>query len=284
MRVADVARSWGERGLATAVLAALAILAFAGNSLLARAALADGAIEAGAFSAIRLASGALILIPVLGQRPSRADAPGAIALAVYVAGFSLAYLELGAGVGALILFACVQTTILLVGVVRGAGPSLLGWAGLALAMAGVVLLLDPQGGGATPLGPALLMAVAGIAWGAYTLIGRGKGDATGRTARNFLLATPLVLPMLVLDSAPPQAAGIVLAIIAGAITSGLGYVAWYKVTPRLGLTTVASVQLATPLVAALGGVLLLSEALDWPLVIGGAMILAGIVLTLRKAT
>ncbi|MEO1488651.1 MAG: EamA family transporter [Pseudomonadota bacterium] len=281
--MADVARSWSERGFATAVLAALAILAFAGNSLLARAALADGAIEAGAFSAIRLVAGALILMPVLGQRPSRADAPGAVALAAYVAGFSLAYLELGAGVGALILFACVQTTILLVGVVRGAGPSLVGWAGLALAMAGVVLLLDPQGGAATPLGPALLMAVAGIAWGAYTLIGRGKGDATGRTARNFLLATPLVLPMLALDSAPPQTAGILLAIIAGAITSGLGYVAWYKVTPRLGLTTVASVQLATPLVAALGGVLLLSEALDWPLVIGGAMILAGIVLTLRKA-
>jgi drug/metabolite transporter (DMT)-like permease len=167
--------------LTTLALVSLALLAFAGNSLLARAALADGAIEAGAFSAIRLASGALILLPVLGRRPGLADAPGAAALAVYVAGFSLAYLSLGAGIGALILFACVQATILVVGIVRGERPGVLGWCGLALAFAGLIVLLAPGSGAgrqAVPLAPAALMASAGVAWGAYTLIGRGSADAT----------------------------------------------------------------------------------------------------------
>ncbi len=271
--------------LLTALLAALAILAFAGNSLLARAALADGAIEAGAFSAIRLAAGALVLLPFLGRRPSFKDAPGALALAVYVAGFSLAYLSLGAAIGAMILFACVQVTIITVGYVRGEGLSVMGWIGLMIAIGGLVLLLAPGSQGAgepVGLGAAVMMGVAGIAWGAYTVIGRGSGDATGSTARNFLLAAPLVLPMLLLDSAVPSWHGVMLAVIAGALTSGLGYVIWYKVTPRLGLATVASVQLATPVVAAIGGVLVLSEPLDWRLIVGGALIVGGIVLTIRK--
>ncbi len=265
----------------TAALATLAILAFAGNSLLARAALADGAIEAGAFSAIRLAAGALVLLPLLGRRPGLRDAPGAVALAVYVAGFSLAYLSLGAAMGALILFACVQATIIAVGYWRGEVLSLFGWAGLFLAMGGLVLLLSP-GGEPVGIGAAAMMGIAGLAWGAYTVNGRGKGDATGSTARNFLLATPLVLPMLLLDSALPSWHGVVLAAIAGTLTSGLGYVVWYKVTPMLGLGTVASVQLATPVVAAIGGVVLLSETFDWKLGVGGALIVGGIVLTIIK--
>ncbi|MEP2735527.1 MAG: DMT family transporter [Erythrobacter sp.] len=270
--------------VSTVILASLAIAAFAGNSLLARAALVDGAIEAGAFSAIRLAAGALVLLPFLGAKPSRTDLPGAFALAVYVAGFSLAYLSLGAGIGALILFACVQATIIITGFVRGERLSLLGGAGLALAMGGLAVLLAPQTGSAETvgIGPAMLMSAAGIAWGAYTLIGRGKSDPAGSTARNFLLAAPLVLPMLWLDSAMPSLYGVMLAVIAGALTSGLGYVIWYKVTPRLGLPTVASVQLATPVVAAIGGVLFLSEALSWRLALGGLLILGGIVLTIVK--
>lgn len=267
----------------TFTLAALAILAFAGNSLLARAALADGAIEAGAYSAIRLAAGAIVLLPVLGARPTKADLPGALSLAVYVGGFSLAYLSLAAGTGALILFACVQATIIAVGTARGEALSPLGWAGLALAMGGLVALLAP-GSEAVPPVSALLMAVAGIAWGAYTLIGRSSPDATGSTARNFLLATPLVVPMLLFDIAMPSLQGVLLAVISGAVTSGLGYVLWYKVTPRLGLGTVASVQLATPVMAAFGGVLLLSEPLGWRLLAGGALIIVGIVLTLIKQT
>lgn len=270
----------------TFVLASFAILAFAGNSLLARAALStemggNGAIEAGAFSAIRLAAGALVLLPFLGKRPSMKDAPGALSLAVYVAGFSLAYLSLGAAIGALILFACVQATIIIVGLIRGEGLPLLGWIGLLVAMGGLVLLLAP-GGEAVAWSAAAMMAVAGVAWGAYTLIGRSSSDATGSTARAFLLATPLVVPMLWLDSAMPSWHGVALAVIAGAVTSGMGYVVWYKVTPRLGLATVASVQLATPVVAAIGGVLLLSEPLDWRLMVGGALIVGGIVLTIIK--
>jgi drug/metabolite transporter (DMT)-like permease len=273
--------------LATLGLAALAIAAFAGNSLLARAALSDGAIGAGAFSAIRVVAGALILLPVIGRWPARADWPGALALAVYVAGFSFAYRSIGAGTGALILFASVQATILLVSYARGEVLVQAGWAGLGLAMTGLVILLAPGGAAIDPLA-AGLMALAGAAWGAYTLIGRSSDDATGRTARSFLLATPLMLPLLWWDASAggqpliPSAQGALLAVISGAVTSGLGYVVWYKVVPRLGLATVASVQLATPVVAALGGAVLLAEPLGWRLLVGGTLVLGGIVLTLAK--
>lgn len=276
-----------RRAIVTLLLASIAITAFAGNSLLARAALGEGAIGAGAYSVIRLAAGAVILLPVIGRRPALSDWPGALSLAVYVAGFSLAYLSLGAGTGALILFACVQATILAVGHARGDALTLPGWVGLGVAITGLLVLLAPAGEALNP-GAALLMAIAGIAWGAYTLIGRGSDDATGRTARNFLLATPLVAPMLWLDSGAgaqlvtPSLDGVVLAVVSGALTSGLGYVVWYKVIPRLGLATVASVQLATPAVAALGGAVLLSEPLGWRLLAGGALILVGIVLTLAR--
>jgi drug/metabolite transporter (DMT)-like permease len=271
--------------LTTLVLVSLALLAFAGNSLLARAALADGAIEAGAFSAIRLTSGALFLLPVIGRRPRLADAPGALALAVYVAGFSLAYLSLEAGLGALILFACVQATILVVGTLRGERLGAPGWIGLALALTGLFILLAPEAGAASqsvPLGPAMLMASAGVAWGAYTLIGRGSADATGDTARNFLLAALLVAPMLAFDSGWPRWDGALLAIVSGTLTSALGYVLWYMAIPRLSLAAIASVQLGTPVVAALGGVVLLGESAGWRLIAGGAIILGGIVLTLFK--
>lgn len=270
----------------TAILAMIAIAAFAGNSLLARAALGAGAIEAGAFSTIRLAAGALVLLPFLGRRPKAKDLPGAISLAVYIAGFSIAYLSLGAGTGALILFACVQVTIIVVGYLRGEGPSVVGWAGMMLAIGGLVVLLAPAGDGVelapTMLFPALMMGAAGAAWGAYTLIGRASDDAVGSTARNFLIAAPMMVPMLWLDSGWPNWYGVMLAVIAGALTSGLGYVIWYKVAPMMGLATIASVQLATPVVAAIGGVLLLSEPLDWRLGVGGVLILAGIVLTIIK--
>jgi len=275
-----------SKTIALLALSALAIIAFAGNSLLARAALADGAIEAGAFSVIRLASGALILLPLMGRKPSWSDMPAALALAIYVAGFSLAYLSLDAGIGALILFACVQATIVSIGYARGDRLSALGWSGLAMAFAGLLTLLAPgfvSGAQPIALASAGLMALAGMAWGAYTVMGRGTDDAAGSTARNFLIASVLVLPMLALDESQPSTDGIILAIVAGALTSGLGYVVWYKVAPQLSLGTVASAQLATPVVAALGGALLLAEPLGWRLLLGGALILGGIVLTLRKA-
>ncbi|MEL7217862.1 MAG: DMT family transporter, partial [Pseudomonadota bacterium] len=224
--------------LTTSLLALFAIAAFAGNSLLARAALADGAIEAGSYSAIRLASGALVLLPFLGMRPTRADLPGALALAVYVAGFSLAYLSLEAGLGAVILFGCVQATILAVGVWRGERLLFGGWIGVLMALAGMVWLMAPWDAaelGAASLAPSALMALAGIAWGAYTLIGRTSeslpGGATGSTARNFLIASLFVCPMVFLDSAWPGMWGIALAVISGVVTSAMGYVLWYKAAP-----------------------------------------------------
>jgi len=274
-------------GLVTLALAGLAITAFAGNSLLARAALGDDAMGAAAFSAVRLAAGALILLPVIGRPPARADWPGAIALAVYVAGFSFAYRDITAGTGALILFAAVQATILLVSYAQGERLTRAGWAGLALAMAGLVTLLAP-GEAAVDPAAAGLMATAGVAWGAYTLIGRGAGDATGRTARSFLLAALLMLPLLLWEAShgpDPLLAtsdALSLAVVSGAVTSGLGYVAWYTVIPRLGLATVASVQLAAPVVAALGGAVWLAEPLGWRLMAGGALVLGGIVLTLGR--
>ncbi len=289
-------RDWPVRvtrsnALLTAGLATFAIAAFAGNSLLARAALADGAIEAGAYSAIRLAAGALVLLPFLSARPSRTDLPGAIALAVYVAGFSLAYLNLEAGIGAVILFGFVQATILAVGAWRGESLRLSGWIGVALALCGMVWLMMPWKTtqfGAASLIPSLLMAAAGVAWGAYTLIGRGSaslaGGATGSTARNFLIASVLVAPMLAFDGDWPSQHGVILAMISGAVTSGLGYVLWYTVAPRLGLATVASVQLATPVAAALGGALFLAEPLSVRLALGGGLIIGGIVLTLIKTS
>lgn len=274
-------------GLATILLAALAIAAFAGNSLLARAALADGAIEAGAYSAIRLTAGALVLLPFLSARPSRRDLPGALALLVYVAGFSLAYRTLAAGMGAVILFGFVQATIVGFGSARGEPLGARGWLGVLIAVAGMVWLFAPwesAGAASTIALPGALMAIAGIAWGAYTLIGRGSagrpGGASGSTARAFLIAAILAAPMPFLDHAWPSNHGVVLAVLSGAVTSGLGYVVWYKVAPRLGLGTVASVQLATPVAAALGGALLLSEPLTIRLLTGGTMILCGIVLTL----
>jgi len=282
--------SQSKLGIGTVIaLAALAIAAFAGNSLLARAALADGAIDAGAYSAIRLASGAIILLPFLSARPSRADLPGAFALAVYVAGFSLAYLELGAALGALILFGFVQATIVFYGLLKGENISARSGLGIVLALAGLIWVLEPwraTTSEATYLLPSLLMAGAGIAWGAYTLIGRGSalrpGGASGSTARAFLIASFLVAPMLAWDSALPSWQGILLAIASGTITSGLGYVVWYKVAPQLGLATVACVQLATPVAAALGGVVFLAEVLTAQVIAGGSLILMGIILTLKK--
>lgn len=274
----------------TFALACLAILAFAGNSVIARAALADGAIEAGAYSAIRLFSGALVLLPLLGTRPGKGDLPGAIALAVYVVGFSLAYLELGAGLGAIILFGFVQVSIIAIGLFRGERLSVSGWIGVAMALIGMIWVVNPgtsaNGTLAASLLPVGLMATAGVAWGAYTLIGRTSaerpGGAVGSTARAFLIASLLVAPMPLLDSGIPSFNGVLLAVASGVVTSAMGYIIWYKVAPRLGLATVASVQLATPVVAAIGGVLLLSEILTWSLALGGLLILGGIALSTRS--
>ncbi|MEN0653243.1 MULTISPECIES: DMT family transporter [Hyphobacterium] len=269
----------------TFALAALAIAAFAGNSLLTRAALSGELIGPGAFGTIRLASGAaaLMVFCLLTRRdirPRITDLPGAAALAVYTGFFSFAYVALDAASGALILFAAVGGTVTIASLRHGVSAREIG--GLMIAFAGLVWLLLPGSGGAAP-GAAALMAVAGVAWGVYTLRGRAGGDPVGRTARNFALAWPFLLPaMLITGFDDVTGHGITLAIVCGVITSAAGYSVWYLCLPRLPVIASGSVQLATPAAAALGGVLLLGEPAGWRLAGASALILAGIALTLIR--
>jgi len=273
----------------TIVLTAVAMLAFAANSLLCRLALQQGRIDPASFGAIRLFSGALMLMLVMriqaGRQPSSqktgGDWPAAIMLFLYVAGFSFAYLLLPAGSGALILFGMVQLTMLAAGLWKGERFTAAGWLGLALAIGGLVLLLLP-GVAAPSLTGAALMALAGMAWGVYSLRGRGVPDPLAATAGNFRHAVPLGVALWAVWATRSHldAGGVALALASGAITSGLGYVVWYAALPRLAALQAASVQLSVPLIAALGGVLLLGEAFTARLALAGLAILGGIALVL----
>lgn len=270
--------------LATFALVALAIVAFAGNSLLTRAALADGQIGPGSFAAIRLGAGAVVLLPWLlrGQRewPSWR---GALALFLYCWAFSFAYVELNAATGAMVLFAAVQLTVLAASFVSGNRLRVIDLAGVLLAMAGVGILLGARAAPG-PILAMLSMIIAGVAWGLYSVMGRSTADPARRTAGNFLLAALFSAPLPLLDAGRAiTASGTTLAVVSGAITSGLGYVIWYKVVPRLPPATVGAAQLATPVVAALTAALLLSEPLMWRLALAALLIIGGIAVTLRRA-
>jgi drug/metabolite transporter (DMT)-like permease len=276
--------------LATLLLTALAMLAFAANSLLCRIALRQGSIDPASFGAIRLAAGAgaLLLVMRLRARPRTGNAgdwPAAAMLFLYVACFSFAYLRLAAGSGALILFGMVQLTMFTAGLGAGERFTARGWLGLALAVGGLVLLLLP-GVAAPSLAGSALMAVAGVAWGVYSLRGRGVTDPLAATAGNFVRATPLAILLWIAlwlawaARGHADARGVALALASGAITSGLGYVVWYAALPRLKALQAASVQLSVPLVAAVGGVLLLDEAFTARLALAAAAILGGIALVL----
>lgn len=271
--------------LVTVGLAALAIGAFAGNSLLTRAALSGELIGPGAFGTIRLASGAaaLMAFALLTRReivPRYRDILGAAALAAYTGFFSFAYVVLDAATGALILFAAVGATVTLGSLRKGVRLAEL--AGLLLAFGGLVWLLMP-GAQAAPFGAAALMAIAGVAWGVYTLMGRAGGEPVGRTARNFWLAWPFLIPaMMYAGFDDVTRDGVVIAIVCGVVTSAAGYSVWYLCLPRLPVVASGSVQLATPAAAALGGILLLGEPAGWRLAGASALILAGIALTLIR--
>jgi len=268
----------------TLVLTALAMLAFAANSLLTRLALAAGEIDAASFGSVRLVSGALALAAIVrwrGAAPARADWLAASMLWLYVACFSFAYLSLAAGTGALILFGMVQLTMFAVGLWRGERFAAVAWGGFALAVAGFVVLVAPGLAAPPPVG-SLLMAAAGVAWGVYSLRGRGAGEPVAATAGNFVRAAPLalVLSLITVGSAHASARGIALAVASGALTSGLGYVIWYAALPRLAALHAATVQLSVPVLAAVGGVLLLAEPLTPRLLLASAAILGGIALAL----
>jgi drug/metabolite transporter (DMT)-like permease len=276
--------------LQTTVLTAVAMLAFAANSLLCRLALQRGEIDPVSFAGVRLVSGAIMLAVIVrfrsGRRaPGHADWLAAAMLFAYVAFFSFAYLTLSAGTGALILFGAVQLTMFSVGLRSGEKFGPLAWLGLALAVAGLVYLVSP-GIAAPPLVGAALMAIAGVAWGVYSLRGRGVADPLAATAGNFARAAPLALLMsaffIINARAYANEAGVALAIASGALTSGIGYVIWYAALSKLTAMRAATVQLSVPLIAAFGGVAFLSEAITPRLAAASATILGGIALVLTS--
>jgi drug/metabolite transporter (DMT)-like permease len=276
-------------------LTLLALIAFASNSLLTRLALGAHEIDAATFTLVRLVSGAVVLALVVRTeartlRPTRRrGALGPLALFCYAAPFSFAYLRIGAAVGALVLFGVVQMTMIGYGISRGERPTATAWLGLALAVAGLVALTVPSVNRPDPLGVAL-MIVAGVAWAVYSLAGRTVPDPIAANAWSFLggSALALLLELTSRHTLTTSARGITLALVSGGVTSGLGYVVWYRALPRLSVTQAAVAQLSVPVIAALGAALLLHERLSVRFVFCAAAVLGGVALVLsarlRRAT
>ncbi len=270
--------------LRTLILTCFAMVAFAANSVLGRLALTQTEIGAGSFALIRLVSGALFLIALLtlrGVRPA-GSWRGGLTLLAYAGFFSYAYLALPAGTGAIILFAVVQITMLGWGFLQGERLAPLQMLGLVIALTALVWLVSPSIE-APPLLGSLAMAIAGIGWGAYSLLGRGSGDPAAATTGNFvrasLLALALALPVLAIRPEPvPDAGGMALALISGAVTSGLGYVVWYAALKGLTATRAGIAQLTVPALAALGGVLILNEPITLRFALSSLLILSGVAL------
>lgn len=263
-----------------------ALVAFAANSVLCRLALGAGAIDAASFSLVRLCAGAITLVGItLFLKRGGFHIGGtwfsAAMLFLYAVPFSFAYLSLSAGTGALILFGAVQATMVLSAIVAGERPHPWQWVGLGVALTGLVALVLP-GLTAPPLMGSALMALAGIAWGIYSLRGRGTTDPLGETTSNFMRSVPFVLLVSLL--AVPQfhvtARGILLATCSGALASALGYVVWYAALAGLTATRAAAVQLSVPLLAATGGVIFLAEKISFRLLVSACLIVGGVALAL----
>jgi drug/metabolite transporter (DMT)-like permease len=277
--------------LRAAVLTALAMLAFAGNSLLCRLALRDTGIDAANFTALRLGSGALILAALLmlrGKRPAAGGSwPMAAMLFAYAVCFSFAYRDLTAATGALLLFGAVQLTMMGYGLWTGERIAGLRLVGLLLALGGLIWLLLPGLAAPPPLAAALMIA-AGVAWGVYSLLGKSAGDPTAATGGNFLRSLPFAaVLMLAMASGggvdrPLDPMGAFYAVLSGAVTSGLGYVLWYAALPMLRATSAATVQLCVPAIAALGGAVLLAEPVTARLLAASVAVLGGIALTIYR--
>lgn len=266
------------------VLTLLAMLAFAGNSLLCRLALKDNGSDAASFTLIRLVSGALVLWMLVRARKNLNAKTGSwisgFALFAYAAGFSFAYLRLSAAMGALLLFGSVQVTMIAIGIRQGERLKGVALLGFVISLAGFIGLLSP-GMTAPPLLDSLLMSASGIAWGIYSLRGKNEGDPLQMTAGNFLRAAAIAAVLALLffpwiQPPLPDSVGVIYAIASGALTSGVGYAIWYSVLPFLKTHTAAIVQLGVPAIAAVGGVLLLDEPLSLRLVFASVAILGGI--------
>ena len=267
------------------MLTLLAMLAFAANSVLCRLALQRTAIDPATFTGIRLAAGAAALgvIVIVRGGPLGGNWLSALALFAYAAGFSFAYVGLPAATGALLLFGAVQATMIGRGLWTGERMDAWQVSGLLLATCGLIVLLLP-GLSSPPLWAAALMLGAGIAWGVYSLRGKRAGDPTASTAGNFLRSVPMAL-LLVLAMSPRgdlDATGAAYAIASGALASGLGYALWYAALPSLKATTAATVQLSVPVLAAIGGVVLLGEAPTLRLLLASIAVLGGVALALSR--
>lgn len=274
--------------MVTILLTSVAMLAFAANSLLCRLALGAGLIDAASFTTIRIGTGAIMLGLLIAPRwrdhgKSATDWRSVLALFAYMIFFSLAYLSLSAGTGALILFAAVQLTMFVVALRAGEVFTPASWAGLLLAIAGLVYLVSP-GVTAPHPGGAAMMAVAGVAWGVYSLLGRNAPDPLHSTARNFIFSVPLALAVSILfrNEIMITPRGAMLAALSGAVASGLGYFLWYAALRELAAMRAATVQLSVPVVAAFGGVLLLGETVTSRLLLASAATLGGVAVVLSQ--
>ncbi|MGZ3236566.1 MAG: DMT family transporter [Burkholderiaceae bacterium] len=270
------------------VLTALTMMAFAGNSLFCRIALAHTAIDAASFTTIRLISGALMLWLLVRTRRSTTNTSGnwgsALALFIYAASLSFSYASLTTATGALLLFGAVQATMIGQSVWRGEHLRMLQLLGLVLALGGLVGLLLP-GLSAPPLVGSLVMLSSGVAWGIYTLRGIAIGDPMSATAGNFLRAAPMaaVLSVLMLNNISVDRAGFLCALASGALTSGIGYAIWYTVLPHLKVAQASTVQLSVPVIAAVGGTVFLGETITLRMVLASIAILGGIALVICKS-
>lgn len=297
------ARNWSndaaqEDGVRLAILTSIAMLAFAANSVLARLALSEGGIDPLAYTGIRLVSGAIVLATIMQLRSRKAWAnkpaamgrsmggtwSGALALLLYAATFSIAYVMIATAPGALILFASVQIGMLAWAVINGDRPAPLEWIGIAVAFGALVYLVSP-GLVAPPLTGTVLMAIAGVSWGGYCLVGRGSQSPLADSAGNFMRCMPagVLLVLVGIFRLKPELEGVVYALLSGAVASGLGYIIWYSALPSLSRTRAAFVQLTVPAIAAAGGVVFIGEALTGRLIIASAGIIGGVSLALAAS-
>lgn len=272
----------------TGALTIVAIIAFAANSLLCRLALGEGLIDPASFTSARVLSGGIVLMLIVLPRWRNSGRPSidwrfSATLFVYMVFFSFAYRSLSAGTGALLLFGAVQLTMFVSALRAGESLSPPFWVGLALTISGLIYLLSPGITAPDPMG-ASLMLVAGIAWGSYSLLGRKVTDPLGATANSFLYAIPLALltSLVFIDDFHISRNGLILAVASGAIASGLGYVIWYAALRGLTATHAATVQLSVPVVAAVGGIVFLSEQITLRLVFASVAILGGIMIVLSQ--
>ena len=273
----------------TILFTVLALIAFAANSVLCRLALGENAIDASTFTIVRLLSGAIVLTVIIsiGKIKAKANSnsstkgswPASIALFIYAITFSFAYVTLDTATGALILFGSVQITMILMSIFSGNRLHISEWFGMALAFTGFVYLILP--GITTPsvIG-FFLMTVSGIAWGIYTLKGRGSQNPIMDTAFNFLRTMPfvIILAVITIKYAHYSSEGILLAVLSGSIASGIGYMIWYSALSGLSVTQAAVLQLLVPVIAAVGGVIFVSESISLRLTVSSAMILGGILM------